>query len=258
MQQRYFVELSYDGTRYHGWQRQPNGLTVQEVLERDLSLIARENIKLTGAGRTDTGVHALVYYAHFDLETIYTSDFLNQLVFRINSLLPDDIAIHRIFLVDKDLHARFSAVSRTYRYCLATTRNPFRKAFTHYHFGPLDIALMNQGAGILKEYVDFTSFSKVDTDARTNNCLITNANWDWEGNELVFTITADRFLRNMVRAIVGTLLLLGTGKITLNHFVRIIESKNRSEAGQSAPACGLILASVKYPDGCIPEKPDDL
>jgi len=244
---RYFIRLAYDGTRYHGWQRQKNALSVQQILEESMSMMLREAVKLTGAGRTDTGVHAKEYYSHFDTNREIRRPELQKLVFKLNSYLDPDIVIHDIFPVSEHTHARFSASSRTYKYYITTRKNPFRNKFTHFFFGRIDVDLMNQGADIILQYDDFTSFSKVDTDTKTNICKISRAFWEWEGEELVFTITANRFLRNMVRSIVGTLLDIGTGKLSLAELKMVIESKNRANAGDSVPACGLILYSIDYP-----------
>ena len=244
---RYFIRLSYDGTRFHGWQRQPNGITVQQTLEEAMSLILRAPISLTGAGRTDTGVHAADFYAHFDLTSELSDESCEKFVFKLNSYLSGDVAIKVIFPVIPTAHARFSALSRTYRYCVAREKNPFRRGYTHFIYGGLDYDTMNMGAAVIMRHNDFTSFSKVNSDTMTNICRITYAHWEEEGNELVFTVTADRFLRNMVRAIVGTLIALGTGKITINDLEEIIRSKNRSNAGDSVPAKGLVLHRIEYP-----------
>jgi tRNA pseudouridine38-40 synthase len=246
---RYFIRLAYDGTSFHGWQRQPNAATVQQALEEAMSMMLRSSIVLTGAGRTDTGVHATEFFAHFDYTSRLTKPECEKLVFRLNGYLCGDIALFEIFPVKEDAHARFSAVSRTYRYCIAGVPDPFRRDFTHYHYGAIDQDLMNEGAALIMGYHDFTSFSKVDTDTATNICRISHARWEMEGTELVFTITADRFLRNMVRAIVGTLLELGTGKISLEDLKSIIESKNRCNAGDSVPGKGLTLHRIVYQDG---------
>lgn len=244
---RYFVELAYDGTNYHGWQRQPNGSSVQQTLEESFSLILRENILLTGAGRTDSGVHASQYFAHFDTDHPVALEMADKLVFKLNSLLPPDIAIKKIFPVAPGLHARFSAVSRTYKYYITRVKNPFRVPYTCYLYGSFDVDLMNKGSRMMMECEDFTSFSKVDTDTRTNICKVTRATWEWEGDELVFTITANRFLRNMVRAIVGTMIILGRNKMDLTDLERIISAKNRSDAGDSVAASGLHLEKIDYP-----------
>ncbi|MEI7723748.1 MAG: tRNA pseudouridine(38-40) synthase TruA [Bacteroidota bacterium] len=245
---RYFVRLAYDGSHFHGWQRQPNAPTVQQTLEEAMSMMLRSNVLLTGAGRTDTGVHANEFFAHFDVACLLSKPECEKLVFRLNRYIGGEIALFEIFPVPLHAHARFSAISRTYRYCIARGPNPFRRDYTHYIYGEIDQDLMNEGAAIVIGYHDFTSFSKADTDTMTNICKISYARWELEGTELVFTITADRFLRNMVRAIVGTLLALGTGKISLEDLKAIIESKNRSNAGDSAPARGLTLHRIVYPE----------
>jgi tRNA pseudouridine38-40 synthase len=251
---RYFIRLAYDGSHFHGWQRQPNGITIQQILEEALSMMLRSPILLTGAGRTDTGVHADEFFAHFDLAEQLSESDCEKLVFRLNGYLGGAIALFEILPVKGDAHARFSAMSRTYRYCISRVKNPFRRDFTHFMYGELDHLLMNRGAALIMSYSDFTSFSKVDTDTKTNICKISFARWEEEGTELVFTITADRFLRNMVRAIVGTLLQLGTGKISLEELKSIIESKNRSNAGDSVPGKGLTLHSIAYLEGILVDK----
>ncbi len=243
---RYFVKLSFDGTRYHGWQTQPNAVTVQETLNKAFSLLLRTPVKLTGCGRTDTGVHASEYYAHFDLAGALDKAQLGKLAFKLNRYLDDDIAIAAVFAVNPKMHSRFSATSRTYRYVITTVKDPFLVNRAYYFYGDFDVQAMNQAAEWLKEVEDFTSFSKVDSDTKTNICCVSSARWEWEGTRLVFTITADRFLRNMVRAIVGTLLELGTGKIGPDEFRQITAAKNRSDAGDSVPACGLYLTGVRY------------
>ena len=252
---RYFIRLAYAGTWFHGWQRQPNGITIQQRLEESMSMMLRTPVSLTGAGRTDTGVHADEFFAHFDYHSVLSQVSLEKLAFRLNGYLGGEIVIFEIFPVQSNAHARFSAIARTYRYCVARVQNPFRRDFTHFIYGALDIDLMNAGALLLYENEDFTSFSKVDTDTATNNCRVSFAKWEPEDNELVFTITADRFLRNMVRAIVGTLLQLGTGRISMEEMKMIIESKDRSKAGDSAPAKGLTLHRVVYPETIYCSKP---
>lgn len=241
---RYFIEFSYNGKNYFGYQIQPKDISVQEVLERALSTLLRERIKTTGAGRTDTGVHAKKMYAHFDTEQVLDPN----LVYRLNSFLPGDIAIYRIFRVRDDLHARFDATYRTYHYFVSLKKDPFNQDFC-WQFKkdrPLDVEKMNQAAKILFEYEDFGSFAKVGADNKTNICKIYKAEWTQEGDLLKFTISADRFLRNMVRAIVGTLVDVGTGKIGLEDFRNIIEKQDRGSAGTSAPAQGLFLVDVGY------------
>ncbi len=241
---RYFLQLSYKGTRYFGWQIQPNAVSVQEVMEKTLSTVLRENVSVIGAGRTDTGVHALFYILHFDVINEIAEP--EKLVYHLNRFLPDDIAIQKIWKVDNDLHARFSAISRTYKYYISIEKNPFQTETAFLYAGFLDIDKMNEAARILFYYNDFTSFSKLHTDVKTNNCKIYQAGWNREKDQLVFTIKADRFLRNMVRAIVGTLLEVGKGKITIEDFKKIIESKNRGAAGTSVPPQGLFLVDIEY------------
>jgi len=245
--QRYFIKLAYNGANYHGWQIQENAISVQQVIEKGLMLLLGEKTGVTGAGRTDTGVHAREMYAHFDFRNI-PPDMIKKLTAKLNNYLPPDIVIFDIFPVKSEAHARFSALSRTYQYFIRQKKDPFSNDLSYYLFGDLDIDIMNKGAEILMGYDDFTSFSKVHTDVKTNICKITEAFWKRENNKLVFTITADRFLRNMVRAIVGTLLDLGKHKIDLEEFKSIVESKDRSKAGFSVPANALFLTRVVYPD----------
>jgi tRNA pseudouridine38-40 synthase len=242
---RYFIRLSFKGTRYHGWQIQPNVITVQQVLNEDFSLLLGEKVKVTGCGRTDTGVHARVFYAHVDVNGKMLED--NDFLLRINNKLPADIAIHKILPVRADAHARFDALSRTYKYYIERMKGVFNIDQANYIYGELDFASMHKASDMLKDFTDFTSFSKVDTDTRTNNCKIHLAQWDITDADMVFTIKADRFLRNMVRAIVGTLLDVGFGRIDADGFRQIIENRNRSDAGTSAQARGLFLTDVQYP-----------
>lgn len=243
--QRYFLQLGYKGTNYHGWQVQPNAVTVQEVVEKALSTILREEISVVGAGRTDTGVHASFFVLHFDSEKNNLDQ--TKLVNKLNRFLPPDIAVLKIFRVNNDAHARFSAVSRTYNYYISTEKNPFRIETSYYYTVPLDVQKMNEAVSMLFEFEDFTSFSRLHTDVKTNNCKIYHAEWSIEKDQLVFTIKADRFLRNMVRAIVGTLLEIGRGKMSIDEFRKIIEKKYRGAAGASAPAEGLFLTDIEYP-----------
>ena len=242
---RYFVYLSYKGTNYHGWQIQPNSITVQEVLNKSFSTLLRENTELTGAGRTDTGVHASYYVAHFDSENEQLDN--ERTVYKLNSFLPKDIAISAIAKVKPEAHARFDATSRSYEYHISTKKNPFEIEFSHSLYSKLDVIKMNEAAHSLYEYSDFTSFSKLHTDSKTNICKVTNANWLLEDGKLIFSISADRFLRNMVRAIVGTLLSVGSGRESVQGFRNIIEAQNRNIAGQSVPPQGLFLTDIKYP-----------
>jgi len=245
MKRRYFIKLAYNGKNYHGWQLQENSVTVQQVLDEALSMLLKTEVRTTGAGRTDTGVHAREFFAHSDLpEKIHDPV---ELVFKLNSYLPDDISVDEIIPVKPDAHARFAAVSRTYTYQVSRSKDPFNKYLSYFVYGIIDIDRMNKAAEILFEYTDFTSFSKTGTQVKTNNCKIRYAKWEQLGSMLIFTITADRFLRNMVRAIVGTLLDIGTGKLDESGFRQIIGSKNRSDAGYSVPACGLFLERIEYP-----------
>jgi tRNA pseudouridine38-40 synthase len=246
-QQRYFIELAYNGTNYHGWQIQPNAVTVQEMLNKALSTLLRQPVETIGCGRTDTGVHATEFYAHFDLEETMACDPWSMDVRSLNSLLPYDIAIKRIIPVHAEAHARFDATLRSYEYHIHFHKDPFKLDRSWLLRDVPDIALMNQAAAILMEYTDFSCFSKSNTQVFTNNCKISRAAWVKTGDGLVFHISADRFLRNMVRAIVGTLILVGRGEMEPEGIRAIVESKNRSNAGTSVPACGLYLTEVKYP-----------
>ncbi|CAM1333900.1 ATP-binding cassette, subfamily B, multidrug efflux pump [Tenacibaculum aestuariivivum] len=240
---RYFIELAYNGKNYHGWQIQPDAISVQEKINSAISTILRENITITGAGRTDAGVHALQMFAHFDTNIVLANNF----AFRLNALLPDDIVIFNTKLMHNTAHARFDATSRSYEYKIWIGRNPFLLDTSWQLYNQkLNIDLMNQAAAILYEYEDFECFSKVKSDVHTFNCTVTNALWVLNGNDLTFHISANRFLRNMVRAVVGTLIDIGIGKITLDDFRKIIASKNRSNAGTSVPAKGLFLTKVAY------------
>jgi tRNA pseudouridine38-40 synthase len=242
---RYFIELSYNGKAYHGWQNQPNSISVQQVLEEALSVLLQTKIEIVGAGRTDTGVHASQMFAHFDVE--FEID-ISTLAFKLNSFLPNDISIHDIFKVKDDAHARFDAISRTYHYKILTTKNVFNMDFAYQFQVPLDVKKMNDACNILLQYKDFQCFSKSNTDVKTYYCTIEKAEWIEEQNDLIFIISADRFLRNMVRAIVGTMINIGLGKIQVKDLISIIESKNRSEAGFSVPAHGLYLTQITYPE----------
>ena len=240
---RYFIEFSYNGKNYFGYQIQPNQISVQEELEKALSTLLREPIKTTGAGRTDTGVHAKKIFAHFD----YEKEIDDQLPYRLNSFLPQDISIKRIFKVRDDFHARFDATFRTYEYYISLHKNPFTSEFAWQIKKPnFNVDKMNEACKILFEYEDFGSFAKVGADNKTNLCKIYIAKWEQNGDELKFTISANRFLRNMVRAIVGTLVEVGSGKIQPEDLRKIIEDQNRSSAGTSAPAHGLYLVDVGY------------
>lgn len=243
---RYFIYFSYDGAAYHGWQVQPNAITVQQVLEEALAKLVRQPVPLVGAGRTDAGVNAACMVAHGDFPCEVDCA---QLVYKLNKILPPDIAVSGVRRVKDDAHARFDALSRRYNYRVVTAKSPFVRRYACRVLPGVDFEAMNRAAEILYEYTDFTSFSKLHTDVKTNNCKVTFARWrQVSDNEWVFEIEADRFLRNMVRAIVGTLLLVGRGKLTLDGFRAVIENKARGEAGDSAMGEALFLVDVKYPD----------
>ena len=244
---RYFLRFAYDGTAFHGSQRQPNGVTVQETMEQALAMIFREPIPLTFAGRTDAGVHAREMYAHFDINDNQSS-IVNNLKFRLNGILPDSIAIYDIFRVTDDAHARFSAKRRTYEYHVIDHKDPFLLPYATRLRTPLDFVAMNEAARHLIGRQDFASFCRTHTDVKTTICDLTQAEWKELGNgHAVFTISADRFLRNMVRAVVGTLFQVGIGKITKEQFAEVIAQHNRCSAGDSAPAQGLYLTHIEYP-----------
>ena len=245
---RYFIELSYNGKGYHGWQNQPNGITVQEVVEKALSTLLNERVSIMGAGRTDAGVHASQMFAHFDTAIIFKAP---DLIFKLNSFLPNDIAIAAIFEVKPEIHARFYALSRTYLYRVSVNKNVFTFDNSLYVKHALDVDKMNEASKILFEYKDFQCFSKTHTDVKTYNCDIMQAEWIVKNDELHFVITANRFLRNMVRAIVGTMINIGLGKMDVDELHTIIQSKNRSEAGFSVPAQGLYLTNIEYPKDII-------
>ena len=243
--QRYFIYLSYDGTGYHGWQIQPNGNSVQEELQRALSTLRRCKTEIVGAGRTDAGVHARVMVAHFDSETDIDC---GQLAYKLNRLLPRDISVDKVIPVADGMHARFSAVKRTYHYYVHTRKDPFSRFYScelHYE---LDFTLMNEAAAHLLECSDFAAFCKVHTDVKTTLCRVTEAKWiDDGGGCWHFVISADRFLRNMVRAVVGTLVDVGRHRLTLEQFKAVVAGKDRSNAGESMPGNALFLEEVKYP-----------
>ena len=243
---RYFLEIAYDGTAYHGWQVQPNAISVQQVIEEILHKLLGTPTSVVGAGRTDAGVHARKMFLHFDTERELNND---DFVRRLNSILPQDISVYAVHRVKDDAHARFDATYRTYNYYITNVKSPFTRHYFHRYFGTLDFETMNKAAEMLKTFTDFTSFSKLHTDVKTNNCKVTFAQWRQVGeNEWLFEIEADRFLRNMVRAIVGTLLLVGRGKLTLDGFRAVIENKARGEAGDSAMGEALFLVGVEYPE----------
>ena len=241
---RYFIHMAYNGSRYNGYQIQPDMPTVQAAVEQCLSLKLGEKVEITGCGRTDTGVHARNYYAHFDLDKEIAD--AERLAHQMNAFLPDDIVVYRIWQVAPELHARFDAISRTYHYYITRTKNPFHTHDAYFLYGDLDVMKMQDASNHLFDYEDFTSFSKVHTQVKTNNCKIMEARWFEQDGLLVFRIKADRFLRNMVRAIVGTLLEVGKGRMTVEEFRAVIERKNRCAAGISVPAHALFLEEVEY------------
>ena len=241
---RRFIQLSYDGAAYHGWQKQPNARSVQQTLQEALSTLLQTDIEVVGAGRTDAGVSARMMVAHFETDKACDNE---QLVYKLNKLLPHDIAVQRIWEVPDEMHARFSASSRTYHYYIHTRKDPFVRQYSWLVTFPLDFARMNEAASRLPDFDDFTSFSKVNTDTKTNLCNVTEARWTREGeNTWRFTITANRFLRNMVRAIVGTLIEVGRGRMTVDEFCQVIEQRNRCSAGDSVPGHALFLVDVSY------------
>lgn len=248
---RYFIQFSYDGSNYHGWQVQPNASSVQAELNRCLSMLLREDIYSVGAGRTDTGVSAKMMFAHFDIEKDVD---VVQLAYKLNRVLPPDIAVQCVKKVDARAHTRFDAKSRTYHYFVYTQKSPFNRHYAARFAFPLDFDLMNEAAQLLLEENDFTSFSKLHTDTKTNICHITQAQWEKIGeDEWRFEITADRFLRNMVRSIVGTLIDVGRGKISLERFKEIIKEKNRCAASESVPGNALFLVDIVYPESIWPK-----
>jgi len=244
---RYFIFISYKGTSYHGWQVQPNSVTVQQILEEALSVVLNEKISTIGAGRTDTGVHATLFCAHFESILSDLPEIWN-LVFRLNQYLPPDISVSSIKKVVPDASARYSAVSRTYKYYISKVKDPFFDNSSWYIHGKIDIPLMIQACEILFKHSDFTSFSKLHSGAKSNICKIYSAAWEESDNRLIFTIKADRFLRNMVRAIVGTMIEIGIEKLDIRGFEDVILAKDRCKAGKSAPAQGLFLVDIEYPE----------
>lgn len=244
MAKRYFLEIAYNGTSYHGWQVQPNADSIQNQINVCVSTLLKSDIFIQGAGRTDSGVHAKKTFAHFDYSDSISLDFVN----RCNSFLPNDIQVISCKEVKDQSHSRFDAISRTYEYFISLNKNPFLIDKAFYFYKPLNLELMNEAIPLLLENKDFTSFSKSNTQTKTNLCSVLAIEWKIKDQMLIFEIKADRFLRNMVRSIVGTFIELGTRKITLSDFKKIIDSKDRSRAGFSVPACGLYLKDVKYPN----------
>ncbi len=244
---RYFIYLAYNGTRYCGWQNQPNGISVQQCIEETLSTVLCRDISIVGAGRTDAGVHARMMIAHFEIPEAIGNTIL--LTGKLNNMLSKDIVVYKIVPVAEDAHARFGALSRTYEYMISDKKNPFSYEYVcRMPLQKIDFEAMNEACAVLFDYSDFTSFSKSHTDVKTNLCRIYRAGWKKEGDIWVFTIKADRFLRNMVRAIVGTLLDVGRSKISIDDFRKIIEARDRRRAGMSVPAEGLALIDIEYPD----------
>lgn len=242
---RYFVKLAYNGSNYHGWQIQPNAISVQEVLTKALNTILnKREISVIGAGRTDTGVHARIFYAHFEIENQIINP--KDLIYKLNRFLPNDIAIYDIFKVIDTAHTRFDALNRTYKYYISTIKNPFYSDSSFYLYAQLDVNAMNFAANPLLGEHDFTSFSKLHTQTNTNLCNLMEAKWSYEGDILVFKVKADRFLRNMVRALVGTFIDIGRGKITPEEILDILTAKDRRIAGESVPAKGLFLEDIEY------------
>jgi len=248
--ERYFIYLSYNGANYCGWQNQPNGVSVQQKIEESLHIFLRKPVSITGAGRTDAGVHARMMVAHFS-DPVSELAELTELTNKLNRILPKDISIEKIIQVSPEAHARFDAISRTYQYYISFRKDPFNYPF-HYRLNrPLNFDLMNEAASVLFESADFTSFSKSHTDVKTKFCRIIQAEWTQTDDVWVFTITADRFLRNMVRAIVGTLLDVGWEKLSIEGFRKIIESKDRTKAGISVPGNALFLTNIEYPSTIV-------
>ena len=241
---RYFIYFSYDGTNYHGWQIQPNANSVQEELQKALTTLLRKDVEVLGAGRTDTGVHARFMAAHFDYDIPVDC---HQLKYKLNRLLPRDIAVSKIEQVADDMHARFSAVSRTYRYYVTTCKDPFNRIYSWQTHFELDFALMNEAAALLRDYEDFGAFCKSHSDVKTTLCDVMYAKWHQTSDDSwYFEITANRFLRNMVRAVVGTLVEVGRHRMTIDDFRKVIEGKKRTEAGESMPGHALFLERVEY------------
>jgi len=253
---RYFIQMAYDGSNYCGWQIQPKELTVQQVLEHALSTLLKQGISVSGAGRTDTGVHASYFIAHFDLDPGPSSGDTpqalpydpssEQFIFKLNRFLPPDVVIYRIFEVPNDMHARYSATHRSYHYHISSIKPLFKRNYSHYIYGELDAESINKCCKVILETTDFTSFAKLHTNVKTNNCKVSHAAWKKVEQGYLFEITADRFLRNMVRSITGTLLDVGRGKLDPEGFKRIVEAKDRGKAGSSAPALGLFLMDIGY------------
>ena len=245
---RYFIHLAYLGTNYHGWQIQPNASSVQETLNHCLSTLFGQEIYIVGAGRTDTGVHAKEMFAHFDLPEAHQKD---NIVHRINKFLPKDIVVYGLYEVGEEAHTRFDATHRTYEYVITKGKNPFLEGLAWQSYTELDIHAMNEACQVLFEFDDFSSFAKMHTDVKTHICKMLLAEWREESDKYIFTVRADRFLRNMVRAMVGTLVEVGKGKMSIDEFRAILAAEDRGKAGASAPAKGLFLIEVGYPKEII-------
>ena len=245
---RYFIHLAYDGTRYHGWQIQPNGISVEGEMERCLSTLLREPVDIVGAGRTDAGVHARHMVAHFDSDapSLSLPDGTKQLAYRLNRILPQDITVYKVETVDDEKHARFSATSRTYHYYISLDRCPFTRHYSWQCHYDLDFRLMNEAAALLMQYDDFAAFCKSHTDVKTTLCNVTEAHFQQNADGWYFRITANRFLRNMVRAVVGTLVDVGRHRLTIDGFRKVIEQGKRTNAGESMPAHALFLERIGY------------
>lgn len=241
---RYLIECSYRGSLFHGWQVQPNATTVQECIEKALSMVLKEKIDIMGSSRTDTGVHAAQQFAHFDFDKVIENP--ERLVNSLNGILTKDIAIHQIKLVSDEFHSRFDATHRRYIYRIQQEKSPFVYETSYFYKSKLDIESMNKAGELMKQYIDFQCFSKVKTDVQTFNCKIEFAFWEQQEQTLLFHIKADRFLRGMVRAIVGTMIEIGAGRLSLAYFEQIIVSKNRNNAGRAVPPEGLTLVEVGY------------
>jgi tRNA pseudouridine38-40 synthase len=245
MKNRYFLQIAFRGSHYHGWQKQNDVITVQDVLSEHISVVLAEEVQLHGCGRTDAGVHAKNYFLHFDTKQKLNRDFVHKM----NGFLPEDIAVHAIFLNKERIHARYDALQRSYEYWISTKKNPFMNGLAVFMNEVADIELMNEASAILQEYEDFESFSKSNNSHSHYLCTLYEAQWRREKELLIFRITANRFVRSMVRMIVGTILMIGNKKITIREFRSIIEAKNRQLAGKSVPAHGLYLVDVIYPEG---------
>lgn len=241
---RYFLEVSYKGTNYSGFQIQQNANSIQAEIERALQILQKERIGLTGSSRTDAGVHALQNFFHFDFDGEINPHF----EYKMNAILPEDIVVENVLSVKKEAHCRFDAISREYKYFIYGHKDPFLKDRAFYFPYKLNVELMQQAAGVIRTYTDFTSFSKRNTQVKTFNCCIMESKWDWEDECLVFYVKADRFLRGMVRALVATMLKIGRGKMTITEFKNVIEEKDCSKASFAAPSRGLFLLKVNYPE----------